>query len=188
MPRDTTVIAFRQREATGARDLILLGCMAWLRPSSHLYGARFSLLQLRQRECKDAILQFSCNLALIDLARKLKASGVMSDVVFDIERLKPLVFGKVELADDAQDAVLHANIDSSCLDAMAMLLCLAVTASDQLIRMVLGLSRSDLGSDRAKTPSRYSALMPSGSSCTGIDSVRSKSPETRSRRCTLASG
>ena len=53
------------------------------------------------------------------------------------------------------------------------------------MRMVRGLSLSALGMKRARTPSRYSALMPSASICIGTVSVRSKVPLNRSRRCTL---
>ncbi len=45
--------------------------------------------------------------------------------------------------------------------------------------------RSDRGRNSARIPSRYSALMPSGSTWIGSEIVRSKSPKMRSRRCTL---
>ena len=51
-----------------------------------------------------------------------------------------------------------------------------------VILMDRGLAFSAVGMNNSKTPSRYSALMPSGSISTGTVKVRSNSPETRSRR------
>ena len=55
----------------------------------------------------------------------------------------------------------------------------------QLILIDFGLSLSTLGSDSERIPSRYSAMMRSGSSWTGRLIVRSKVPAMRSRRCML---
>jgi len=52
--------------------------------------------------------------------------------------------------------------------------------------ILFGLSRSARGRNKARTPSRHSALTPSGSISTGSARARSNRPASRSRRCRAA--
>src|ERR1700720_963612 len=85
--------------------------------SLHLDRSRLGLLGLRQHEREDAVLELGSDLALIDLARKMEASRIMTDVVLRIERLQSLILGQIKSPFDLENAVLDPDIDVAFLDA-----------------------------------------------------------------------
>src|SRR5579859_3299064 len=73
-------------------------------------------LDLRQGQRQHAIAQLSADFALIDGARKTKASRIISDIVFRVEWPQIFVLRKVQAPVDVQDAFPNADIDVVLLD------------------------------------------------------------------------
>src|SRR6516225_680418 len=57
--------------------------------------ARLRLLCFREHQHHDAVLQFSADAVLFDLAGELKTSGVVANIIFGIKRLKSVIVGEV---------------------------------------------------------------------------------------------
>src|SRR5215469_9087812 len=79
---------------------------------SHLDPACLGLFGLGQYKRDHAVLHLGTDLALVDLVGHLEAARVVADVVFSIDRLHPLVFGKVDSALDGDNIVLDVGLDA----------------------------------------------------------------------------
>src|SRR6059058_1312205 len=111
----------KRAEIAGIIELVVGGSLAkslhGLPPSANSNCTRLGFFELRQHEREHAVLQVGADLALIDLARKPETARIMADVVFGIERLQALIFGKIQSPVDLENAVLNANLDAALLHA-----------------------------------------------------------------------